>query len=98
MVTFSTPKYCTSRICGPTVDVVEEVARRFEGRQARFIHVEVYEGNDPAQGYNKWMREWSLETEPWTFIVGRDGTIVERYEGSVSVNELEMAMSELVPS
>ena len=97
VVTFSTPKYCTSRVCGPTVDVVEEVARRFEGRQVRFIHVEVYEGNDPAQGYNKWMREWSLETEPWTFIVGRDGTIVERYEGSVSVNELETSLNELVP-
>ena len=97
VVTFSTPKYCTSRVCGPTVDVVEEVARRFEGREARFIHVEVYEGNDPAKGYNRWMREWSLETEPWTFVVGRDGRIVERYEGSVSVSELETALSDLVP-
>lgn len=98
VVTFSTPKYCTSRTCGPTVDVVEEVARRFEERDVRFIHVEVYEDNDPAKGYNRWMREWSLETEPWTFVVGTDGRIVERYEGPVSVAELEEALDALLPS
>jgi len=92
VVTFSTPKFCTSRTCGPTVDVVEEVARRFEGRDVRFIHVEVYEDNDPVKGYNQWMREWSLETEPWTFLVGGDGKIVERFEGAVSVIELEQAV------
>ncbi len=92
VVTFSTPKFCSSRTCGPVVDVVEEVARRFEGEDARFIHVEVYEGNDPAKGFNRWMEEWKLETEPWTFLVGADGRIVERYEGVVSVDELEQAM------
>lgn len=96
VVTFSTPKYCTSRTCGPTVDVVEEVARRFEGRGFRFIHVEVYEDNDPVQGYNRWMREWDLETEPWTFVVGGEGLIVEAYEGPVSVSELETALDELL--
>jgi hypothetical protein len=95
VVTFSTPKYCSSRVCGPTVEVVEEVARRFEDRAVRFIHVEVYEDNDPAKGFNRWMREWGLETEPWTFVVGADGNIVERYEGAVSVAELEEAMEAL---
>jgi len=95
VVTFATPKFCSSRTCGPVVDVVEEVASRFEGGKTRFIHVEVYEGNDPAKGFNRWMREWGLETEPWTFLVGADGKIVERYEGVVSVNELETALHEL---
>ena len=31
VVTFSTPKFCSSRTCGPVVDVVEEVARRVRG-------------------------------------------------------------------
>lgn len=92
VVTFSTPKFCSSRTCGPVVDVVEEVASRFDGGDVRFIHVEVYEGNDPAKGYNRWMQEWGLTTEPWTFLVGRDGKIVDRYEGVVSVNELEQAV------
>jgi len=92
VVTFATPKFCSSRTCGPVVDVVEEVARRFEGSGVRFIHAEVYEDNDPAKPYNSWMREWGLQTEPWTFLVGRDGRIAARFEGVVSVRELEEAV------
>jgi hypothetical protein len=92
VVTFSTPKFCSSRTCGPVVDVVEDVAREFEDGDVRFIHVEVYEDNDPAKPYNRWMQEWKLETEPWTFLVDRRGRIVERYEGVVSVSELEQAV------
>jgi len=96
VVTFSTPKFCSSRTCGPVVDVVEETARRFEGKGVRFIHVEVYEGNDPVQGFNQWIQEWGLETEPWTFVVGRNGRIVDRFEGAVSVRELEETVNGLV--
>lgn len=94
VVTFATPKFCSSRTCGPVVDVVEEVSRRLEGENVRFIHVEVFEGNDPAKGYNRWMQEWNLPTEPWTFVVAADGTIAARFEGTVSVNELEQAVRE----
>jgi hypothetical protein len=92
IVTFATPKFCSSRVCGPVVDVVEEVSRRFEGENVRFIHVEVFEDNDPANGFNRWMQEWKLPTEPWTFVVGADGKIKARYEGTVSVLELEQAV------
>jgi hypothetical protein len=91
VVTFATPKFCTSRACGPVVDVVEDVAHRLEGSELRFIHVEVYEHNDPTKGYNRWMQEWGLTTEPWTFVVGADGRIADRFEGPVSVRELEEA-------
>jgi hypothetical protein len=96
VVTFATPKYCSSRTCGPVVDIVEEVSRRFEGEQIRFIHVEVFEDNDPAKGYNRWMQEWKLPTEPWTFLVGADGKIAARFEGTVSVNELEQVVNEML--
>jgi hypothetical protein len=92
VVTFATPEYCSSRTCGPVVDVVEDVARRAEGSGVRFIHVEVYEGNDPANGYNRWMQEWHLTTEPWTFVVGSDGRVEDSFEGPVSVRELEAAV------
>jgi hypothetical protein len=95
VVTFATPKFCASRTCGPVVDVVEEVARRLEESRVRFIHVEVYEGNDPAKGYNRWMREWHLRTEPWTFVVDSRGRIAARFEGVVSVAELEEAVQQL---
>ena len=41
------------------------------------------------------MREWRLKTEPWTFVVGADGKIAERFEGTVSTLELEAALDAL---
>ncbi|HUH16298.1 MAG TPA: hypothetical protein VML35_10480 [Gaiellaceae bacterium] len=93
VVAFATPRYCTSRTCGPVVDVVSAVRERHPG--LRFIHVEIYEDNDPAQGENRWVREWGLPSEPWIFVVGADGTIRERFEGTVSVRELDEAVSSL---
>jgi hypothetical protein len=92
VVTFATPRYCTSRTCGPVVDVVDYVRRRFERRGIRFIHVEVYKDNRPSEGYNRWMRQWGLRTEPWTFVVDSSGRIRAKFEGSVSAEELESAV------
>jgi hypothetical protein len=94
VVTFATPKYCQSRVCGPVVDVVEAVRKRFEGTPVRFIHVEIYENNDPGQGFNRWVRAWHLPTEPWTFVVDSTGTIRAAFEGLVTVGELEQAVKE----
>jgi glutathione peroxidase-family protein len=95
VVTFATPEYCKSRTCGPVVEVVGEVAARYEETGTRFLHVEVYEDNDPANGFNRYLKEWKLKTEPWTFLVGADGKIVERFEGTVSTLELEAALDAL---
>ena len=92
VVTFATPRFCTSRTCGPVVDVVEAVRRRFERRGVRFIHVEVFNRNDPSRGYNRWMREWGLASEPWVFLVGADGRVKAKFEGSVSEAELAAAV------
>jgi hypothetical protein len=80
------------------VDVVDAVRRRFEAQGVRFIHVEVFRGNDPRKGYNRWMGEWGLQTEPWTFLVGRDGRVEAKFEGSVSESELAAAVRRLLRS
>ena len=92
VVSFSTPKYCTTRTCGPVTDVVSEVRRRHEGEGIRFIHVEIYEDNDPTKGENEWVVEWGLPSEPWVFLVGPDGLVRARFEGTVSVRELDAAV------
>jgi hypothetical protein len=92
VVTFATPKFCTSRTCGPVVDVVEAVRRRFAARGVGFIHVEVYRDNDPSKGYNRWMGQWGLLSEPWVFLVGADGHVKQKFEGSVSAAELAAAV------
>ena len=90
VVTFATPRFCTSRTCGPVVDVVDAVARKLAATPVRFIHVEIYNGNDPAKGFNRWVeKEWHLPTEPFTFVVDRRGIIRAKLEGAFSVAELE---------
>jgi hypothetical protein len=97
VVVFATPKFCTSRTCGPVVDVVSHVREQLARSGVGFIHVEVYERNDPARGYNRWLKEWGLQSEPWIFLVGRDGRIKAKFEGSVSAAELRSAVeSQLV--
>ena len=66
--------------------------RRLAGSGVRFIHVEIYRGNDPSKGYNRFVKQWRLPTEPWVFLVGRDGRIKAKFEGSVSVGELTAAV------
>jgi hypothetical protein len=90
---FATPQFCVSRVCGPTVEVVEKTAAKFRGSKVRFIHIEIYEGNEPDNGFNRWVREWDLPTEPWIFVVDRSGVIRDRFEGPVSVDELTQSVS-----
>ena len=92
VVTFATPRFCTSRTCGPVVDVMEAVRRQFASRGIDFMHVEVYKDNDPTKGYNRWMRQWGLLSEPWVFLVGSDGRVKAKFEGSVSAAELAAAV------
>jgi hypothetical protein len=96
VVTFATPRYCVSRVCGPVVDVVDSVRKRFAHTPVRFIHVEIYEDNNPSRGRNRWVRQWHLPGEPWTFVVGRDGRIKTKFEGSLSAGELGEAIRRLL--
>jgi hypothetical protein len=92
VLVFATPRYCVSRTCGPVVDVVLAARRRFARRGIRFIHIEIYRDNNPAKGQNRWVRQWHLPSEPWTFLVGADGRIKDKFEGSVSLGELSAAI------
>ena len=98
VLTFATPQFCTTRTCGPVVDVVSAVRKRFAKTSIRFIHVEIHTDNDPAKGTNRWVAEWRLPSEPYTFLVGADGRVKDRFEGTFSVRELTAAVErELVP-
>ena len=92
VVAFATPKYCQSRTCGPVVEVVDAVRRRLSRSGVRFIHVEIFEDNDPAKGTNRWVEEWKLPTEPFTFVVDRRGVIRAKLEGAFSARELTRAV------
>ncbi|HEX3736079.1 MAG TPA: hypothetical protein VHV53_00930, partial [Solirubrobacterales bacterium] len=55
LLLFTTPKFCQSRVCGPVVDVAQQAQHEFEGK-ANFIHMEIYNDNDPSKGVRPQVR------------------------------------------
>ena len=84
---FATPQFCESRVCGPVVDVAEQVKQVY-GDEVAFIHMEIYEDNDPSNSVRPQVSAFHLPTEPWLFAIGRDGRITAEIEGAFGVEEL----------
>ena len=93
---FATPALCQSRVCGPVVDVAQQVADKFEP-QADFIHQEVYNENEISKGLRPQLKAFHLPTEPWTYLIGKEGVIKDRLSGAYGVDELEEAMQTILP-
>jgi hypothetical protein len=88
---FATPALCQSRTCGPVVDAAEEVKSQY-GNKVDFIHMEVYKHNNASDGLRPQLKEFGLPTEPWLFVVDRNGVVSTRIEGAFSATELEDAV------
>jgi hypothetical protein len=98
VVSFATPGYCQTAVCAPNMAVLKQLKSEF-GDQVNFIHVEVYpypfgESFQQARTVDA-MKEWNLRTEPWTFLVDRQGIIQARYEGGITFAELRPAIAQL---
>ena len=96
VVTFATPRYCESRICGA------RSRRGRPGSQAIRPHAGALH---PRGDLHRQQSEQGTEPlgarvasagEPWTFLVGRDGRIKAKFQGSVSVGELNDAIRRLL--
>jgi hypothetical protein len=88
---FATPQLCQSRVCGPVTDIAAQLQAKYGDKMA-FIHQEVYKGNDPNKGLREPLVQFNLQTEPWLFVVDRNGKITSRLEGSIGVNAFENAV------
>lgn len=97
VVAIATPVYCVSRFCGPLTEVLAELAIEYEDR-AEVIHLEVWQDFE-AQELNEAAAEWiQTETggnEPWVFLVDGDGTILDRWDNVLDLDELEDALDAL---
>ena len=93
IVAFSTPAFCHSRTCGPTLEIVKQVWRAWAPR-VQAIHVEIFENPHEPQALREAAAflEWDLPSEPWVFVIDAGGTIRARFEGTVTVQELTEAV------
>lgn len=91
VIVFATPAFCQTALCGPTLDVVKEVAA--DHPDLRVVHVEVYDNLDAeAQGELRVVpaiEEWNLPSEPWVYVLDSEGRVAGRFEGAVSASEIE---------
>ncbi|MDQ3632640.1 MAG: hypothetical protein M3417_15495 [Actinomycetota bacterium] len=88
---FATPQLCQSRVCGPVVDVTEQLKRTYADR-VQFIHQEVFVDNVVEKGLRPPLEAFNLKTEPWLFAVNEKGRITTRLEGSFGFDAVERAI------
>ena len=94
LIVFATPQFCTSRMCGPVVDIVRTLLPVY-GKRVAFTHQEIWQDFADKKMFPT-VTEWRLDTEPWVFVVDRDGIIRGKFEGLVTARELEISLQEML--
>lgn len=89
---FATPALCQSRVCGPVVDIAEQVKHTRPKSDTAWIHMEIYNNNTVNDGYRPQVLRYHLPGEPWLFTINRKGKIAAQLEGAFSASELNKAV------
>lgn len=104
VLVFATPKFCASSQCGPTLDRVKPIAAAHPG--VTFINVEPYQlqtvdgqlqpvltGDPSALTPAPATEAWRLLSEPWVFVVDRNGVVTASLMLIFGDEELEAAIA-----
>ena len=94
VIVFATPKFCTSRVCGPVVDIVRTLLPTY-GDRIVFTHQEIWR-DAGAHEFFPTMAEWGLQTEPWIFVVDGKGMVRAKFEGLTTAREIEAALQQIL--
>jgi hypothetical protein len=94
VIVFATPKFCTSRVCGPVVDIVRTLLPVY-GDRVVFTHQEIWR-DAAAHEFFPTVVEWNLQTEPWIFVVDGKGIVRAKFEGPTTTREIEAALQQLL--
>ena len=97
VVVMASPAFCTNAVCGPQVEVLQELKNEYQGR-ANFIHIDFYDNPEEIQGDLNLARlsptviEWGLPSNEWSFVLDREGIITARFEAFATLGELRQAI------
>jgi hypothetical protein len=94
VVQFSTPAFCETRFCGPVLEVLLEQVPAYRDR-IDFVHIEVWQ-DFQAKVPRPAIGEWGMESEPFTFFVRADGTVMSRLEAIFTPEELTIELDKLL--
>jgi len=104
VVAFATPKFCQSQQCGPTLDRLKPIAAAHP--DVTFINVEPYQlevvdgqlqpvltGEPPNLTPAASTSDWRLLSEPWVYVVDREGIVTASFMLIFGDEELEAAVA-----
>jgi hypothetical protein len=103
VLVFATPAFCTSTICGPTLEKIKALAADYP--DLTFINVEPYQMQFTAghlqpvldsQGQlqvNAASEAFKILSEPWIFVVDGNGRITGSFETLAGQDELKAAIA-----
>ncbi len=101
VIVVASPAFCINAVCGPQVDVLQQLKDKYRGR-ANFIHVDLYDNPDEIQGdlsrsrISPTVLEWRLPSAEWSFMIDRDRKIAARFESFATFDELEQALEKVL--
>lgn len=98
MLLFATPAYCQTAVCGPAVDLFEDLRTERDWDDLVFVHSEIF-ASPPTEGepvVAEPVDAWRLPSEPWLFAIDRDGTVVDRLDGAIIGSVAESMAQRLV--
>lgn len=90
VIVFATPQFCTSRMCGPVLDIVRSLLPAY-GKQFAFLHQEIWQDFAAKKAFPT-VDEWRLDTEPWVFVLDGAGIVRAKFEGLMTGQELQDAL------
>ena len=97
VVVMASPAFCTNAVCGPQVEVLQQLKDAYKGR-ANFVHVDFYDNPQEIQGdlsrarISPTVLEWGLPSTEWSFVIDRRGIVSDRFESFATLEELEQAL------
>jgi len=97
VVSMLSPAFCINAVCGPQVEVLQELKNKYKGK-ANFIHVDFYDNPEEIQGdlsaarLSPTVMEWRLSSIEWSFVIDRKGIVSARFEAFATLEELEQAL------
>ncbi len=88
---FGQPGFCPSKTCGPTVAILKQLCTQYCS-QFSFQHIETDFPASANQVFNNpAFRAFGLPSDPWVYFVNSAGIIADRFEGPVTLDELQGA-------
>ena len=96
ILSFSTPGLCVTATCAPQLSELKSLSNDYE-EKIIIIHIEIWEnfkevmnsGDFSVGILNKSVEAFGITSEPWTFLINKEGIVKNRYQGYVDSKELK---------